>query len=434
MGLTVGVGAIGSAVKFRKDKLERSDGTMEYYNFIRTLLKVPNIDRLVLISKSDIDKLTIIEKKELDPLNKLYNPYKFSSSTDAITTDQQFAHCKKLNTYMNEHDIKCDFCIFYNAQGYNRRNLNIYPIAKAGRNNLSIQMILNYSSPMVWYLNESKVPWHLIVSDIRWINSDLYNVYDQLNRPLEILSQFDKDMHWYHMLKYEDAGIKENWVKTPIKIKYSGIEKVNGIGEEIVDPSNERTQKLTLLSMQRSLGVPEGYRYQEIKKLILDKDVNNECAIYGKWDDDIKALHPQIKGFLSTKDLDVTMNNTRYTVIISTPNGWVTPKYIEVLKCGVVPFFSPTYDTQYHVLPKDHPLRITDSEDLYRKMDLFEKYPEQRIKMVRKLQKDLIPENLTNGNFIVDMINKSNENHNLPFRLNYILPTVEVKKKQFIMD
>ena len=74
-----------------------------------------------------------------------------------------------------------------------------------------------------------------------------------------------------------------------------------------------------------------------------------------------KEGHPQFKGYIATEDLDKTFAETRYTLVLPTAAGWVTSKYAEMLQLGVsFPFLHPEYDTQFHIVPETHPIRVRE--------------------------------------------------------------------------
>ena len=73
--LTVAFFAVGSAIKFDKKKLLRSDGSSEYYALIRLLLKNKSVSRVLLLSKSDWGRLSETQRRQFDPDGKIYDPF-----------------------------------------------------------------------------------------------------------------------------------------------------------------------------------------------------------------------------------------------------------------------------------------------------------------------------------------------------------------------
>jgi hypothetical protein len=118
-----------------------------------------------------------------------------------------------------------------------------------------------------------------------------------------------------------------------IKSRYTGIEKMNLINEDVVDCSNDRKNKFAIVSMQlTSPTSTKDWRFDIIKEYVLDLDVNKEAIIFGQWSDYFKNGYPQFKGYIATKDLDDLFKNTRYTLVLPTQAKWVTSKYAEMLQ------------------------------------------------------------------------------------------------------
>jgi hypothetical protein len=181
----------------------------------------------------------------------------------------------------------------------------------------------------------------------------------------------------------------------------------------VLNPAEtDKPHKFTIVSMQLSAPTSkEDLRFNILKEYILDRDPNQQARIFGKWSDSFKEGYQQFKGYIATEDLDKTFAETRYTLVLPTAAGWVTSKYAEMLQLGVLPFLHPDYDNQYHIVPKDSPMRVKDADDFYKKMEYFDANPEKRIKFIQLLQKELISEACT-GKFMIDLINKSLEESN----------------------
>jgi hypothetical protein len=186
----------------------------------------------------------------------------------------------------------------------------------------------------------------------------------------------------------------------------------------VLNPAEtDKPHKFTIVSMQLSAPTAkEDLRFNILKEYILDRDPDQQARIFGKWSDFFKEGYPQFKGYIATEDLDKTFAETRYTLVLPTAAGWVTSKYAEMLQLGVLPFLHPDYDNQYHIVPKDHPMRVKDADDFYKKMEYFDQNPEKRIKFIQSLQKELIS-NAHTGKFMVDLINKSFEESELSMKL-----------------
>ena len=65
--LKIAIFPIGSAMKFRKDNIKRSDGTSEYFKLFYGLVRNPNVSEVWLLQRSDWKKLSGEEKIAIDP-------------------------------------------------------------------------------------------------------------------------------------------------------------------------------------------------------------------------------------------------------------------------------------------------------------------------------------------------------------------------------
>jgi hypothetical protein len=157
--------------------------------------------------------------------------------------------------------------------------------------------------------------------------------------------------------------------------------------------------------MQSSYGKQEvDYRLEALKKWILNRPNSEDYHIYGKWDERFTKGFSQFQGYRTPEEIDAVFKKTKYTLIIPIRPHWVTSKYAEMLRVGVVPFFHPDYDTQYSVLPKDHYLRVKTPQELFEKIEELEANPEKRIKIVKELQFRFL-QGVRKGTFLANVIN-----------------------------
>lgn len=440
-GLKIGFGALGSSVRFKKDEIKRSDGTIEYYNTLYMLVRNPSIKQVVLLQRSNWHELNDIEKIEFDPRGVLRDVYSdeenFSPKNirpkHGIKGDYQHSKSyQNLYNYLAKED-PFDFCIFFIGMGY-MSNSSIPDFLRATNKPHNIVRIrwvtYMYSAPIVHFINQSKVPWFMIANDPRYTRK-IFRMRDTMNIPKEIISQYNQKCTWESVNNYEDNYAKyDTEISKNIDMYYTGIEKVNLINTKLYPPDNERDTKFTIVAMQSTCA--EGYindddRYKQLKEWILKRDTKNEVEIYGKWADQFIKGYPQFKGFIHYKDLDKKLTKTRYTLIIPIRPDWSTSKWAEMLALGVVPFMHPSYDTQYNVVPKDHFIRVKDPKDFYAKMKYLDENPEKRIALVKNLQYKLLKDS-TKGTFIYDILNKSLERQKLYKKLSLEIDETKNRK------
>jgi hypothetical protein len=408
--LKVAIFPIGSTVRFQTSTVKRPDGTSEYYKLIWSLVRNLAISEVWLLQVSDWKKLSDEEKREFDPrgvLRDIRSEYNVNTSGG-----------KYKNLWEAIKDLgQPDFGIGSVTQGMTLVNIpGIIPgIKNPDKMREVLAMSLNYSAPVIHYVNMSKIPWLLIITDPRYVGKN-QSWRDIVHAPLECVTQYNMDINFKHYDTYPEPAKGKEIVET-LKLSYSGIEKMNVINEEIVHPESERDIKFAIAAMQSSYGNPKGdYRFEAIKKWILDLDNTENYHIYGKWDESIYDKYPQFQGFVSYQEVDEIFKRTRYTLIVPIRPDWVTSKYTEMIRVGVVPFFHIDYDTQFSTLPKDHYLRVKTPQEMFDKIEEMEKCPSIRIKLVKELQETFL-QDVKDGSVIANIFNPYLERANVNIRL-----------------
>ena len=418
--LRVAIFPIGSAIKFNKNRVKRSDGSLEYLNTFKILALNPSIAELWILQRSDWKKLTDEEKIEIDPrgvIRDIYDEFKVITAAETFKNPEGYDVTYKHLWDSIKHLEQPHFGIGFAAQGLT--NVNIPGIIRGIRNpnemRKSLAMTAGYAAPLIHYLNESSIPWFLSLPDPRYITKN-QKWRDLINGPQAIISQFNDTIQSTHFESYPiNDSVKE--VTHDLSLHYSGIEKLNLFGMELKDPSSQRNIKFSIVAMQSAAGNnPKDFRYEELKKFILNRSDTTDFAIWGKWDDRFTLNFKQFKGYVTSSEIDDIFSRTKYTLVIPIGPHWVTSKYAEMLQCGVVPFFHPQYDTQYNVLPQDHFLRVKDGDDLFQKIEILEKDDKKRAALVKMLQDKLLKDT-TSGIFFYRILNKFLLHNNIGVRL-----------------
>ena len=414
--LKIAIFPLGSAMKFSKEKIKRADGTSEYFKVFYGLARNPNVSEVWIMQRSDWKRLTSEEKIAIDPrgvISDIYTEFevKLPPGRRQGPDGNLTPHTKEeQETYMDlwnkVKDIeKPDFGIGFASQGLTLVNIpGIIPSIKdPSRMTGALDMTLIYSAPLVHYLNMSKLPWFMIMTDPRYIKTN-QKWRDLVNGPKECVAQYNMDINFTHFDTYPNPSSGTE-ITEPLKLKYSGIEKLNLIGEQVIAPDTERNTKFAIVAMQSSYGKAEvDYRLEALKKWILSQPNSQEFKIYGKWDERFTKGYTQFQGYKTPDEIDAVFKDTRYTLIIPIRPDWVTSKYAEMLRVGVLPFFHPDYDTQYSLLPKDHFLRVKTAQEMFEKIEKMENDPELRIKMVKQLQVQFLM-GVRKGEFLCDVFN-----------------------------
>jgi hypothetical protein len=418
--VTIAYYAIGSAVKFNKKKLLRSDGTNEYYVLLKLLLKNENVGKVILLSRSDWARISLKDRLVIDPQHKVIDPFSTIPSLIMRKSDKAVGSMPKTDPeekvayysalYEAIKDIHIDFGLGFTSQGWGTCALPGFtqtlrpPFRPAG----ALDMTMLYASDILYYLSKTNLKWFLLATDPRYVKPSMRQ-RDISNLPQIILGQQEFTAKWFSLKEFDrNASLaNDGYVIRDVKSIYSGIEKINLIDECVLDTSEiEKPVKFTTVSMQLSEPKSEkDLRFDILNEYILKYDKDCSARIFGKWSPFFKKDRPQFKGYIATEDLDRIFSETRYTLVLPTAAGWVTSKYAEMLLLGVLPFFHPGYDTQGHVVPMDHFIRVKSPEDFYAKMEYLDKNPQDRIAIVANLQKTLCSDAYS-GRFMIELLNK----------------------------
>ena len=426
--LKIAVFPIGSAMKFRKDNLKRHDGTNEYFKLVYGLVRNPHVSEVWILQRSDWRKLTSDEKIAIDPrgvLRDIYSEFgiKLPPGRRQGPDGNLIPHTKEeQETYKDlwnkvQELEQPDFGIGFASQWLTMVNIpGIIPsIKNPDRMTGSLDMTLIYGAPLIHYLNMSKIPWFMVMNDPRYIKKN-QKWRDMINGPKECIAQYNSFINFTHFDTYPDPTSGKE-ITEELILTYSGIEKLNLIGETIIPPNENKPIKFAIAAMQSAYGKAEvDYRLEILKKWILNQQNSEEFNIYGRWDERFTKGYPQFKGMKTPGETDNIFKDTRYTLVIPIRPDWVTSKYVEMLRVGVVPFFHPEYDTQFSTLPKDHYLRVKTPQEMFEKIEQMEKDPELRIKMIKSLQVQFL-QGVRKGEFLCDVINPFLERAALDIRM-----------------
>jgi len=255
-----------------------------------------------------------------------------------------------------------------------------------------------YAGPVLNFLNKSTIPTIWLLQDIRYKMRARDLIASR--QPKVYLSQYDGNK--FRNKCIEDIELVKNKKKTVyVKsvTKYAAIETFFLAGKKPIDITtiDEKFKKedntFRIVLHQGVNGDFDRYPYlmKYIGKWGTSKCIKN-VEIYGHWDKKIMEKDPRFKGVKSFEELKELMGSCKASIIIPTSKGWATNKVYEMMnlwqakevELGVLPLMAPEYDSQYHILPKDHFLRVspasfkeklqkilTDDEfckDLYRDM------------------------------------------------------------------
>ena len=353
----------------------------------------PN-DNFYIIGQSTFSKLKPYEKEFYFPNNNVFD------TLENTTNDLSVKYLHPLE-WLNEKQINLDYGI---TGGGPTLNINIPNMiyTKGGTIGKPLDMAKRAVAPIVHTLNETGIAWVSLVDDPRCLNTAIAK--DLFNNPKVCLSQVNSTVISENIKSYSDQSM----VKTEIPVVYSNIEMACNLDEKIslIDVSwKERKINLGIVLNEagtderldsRKLGNGHRPRYPILKDWFLDQ----ECVVYGKWDEEILRSHSAFKGFINRVELYPEMRNWKHSFCVPIDTGWATAKYLEYLKCGISPFMHPEYDSQKNTNLQDF-YRVSSVEELKDKITMSDN---THIEEINKGIESCLSENHVNGQKLNDDI------------------------------
>lgn len=325
MTMNIAFAKIGTSITFDKKKWNSGHGRCEAVNVL-FLLADSNPDMtFYIIGKSDFDRA----KPQFKHNNVINVWSSFDKSKDeAVTFPAEFA---KRNNISFEYGI-----IFSGPAGYVNMPNRFYK--KDGNLAKVLQSQELYAGPILYFLNETKIPWSCLTSDNRYIP---LKAADLFNQPVKILTQvITKDeVEATHYIDYLDKDMKT--AKTVIPIEKINIMHSIFYGKE--KPVNEYRQEnvFSILLTQAN----RASRPKLIKECL--NVMGNDIEIYGGWDDEILQSSPAFKGAIHLYEIKEKFSKTKYSYVEAPDLGWETPKVWEMIECNTLPFL----DFNYYRIP-----------------------------------------------------------------------------------
>lgn len=367
MGKTYLIGKIGKSVKFNPNTWTGLGGDVEAPTLFTKMAELNPDDTFVIISGNDLDK----SREKMDLPNNLVSIY------ENCTKDERKDKYYIANKLKN---VKIDGCFLMSGPtgstniveaSYTRKELEkgIKQYAKV------LEVFQNYVQQMYVFLNESNIPWTLIVNDPRYTQLGR----DLINPPKNILSQYNEDIVLKH---FKDFEHQETLLQTKINATYAGMEKIFLLGSKKpkFEDFNKSIGKLIIPLNEGNNGVKS--RYNELKKYVLD--FVPDAEIYGKWDEATIQDDNRFKGTMPYHELqELLYKSVKYSFMISISEGWVTMKIWEFISNGVIPFMHPNYDTQNNCKVPDF-IKIKNPKDLQEKIEFLENNPGEYEKLLKE--------------------------------------------------
>ena len=262
-----------------------------------------------------------------------------------------------------------------------------------------IQSLVNYVSPITYYLNESKINWMTVTSDGRYMPLP---ARDLMNPEKISLGVREGKVKIERIGSYED---QETMIEHTVDLRYGAAEFQYLLDDKFNSFrfKEEKTQKIALFFHQYD----DKKRIKAIREII-DIFNEDEIAIYGKWDDE----SIKFKGPVDFEELQNILPSVKYTFCYPIVEGDISAKWVESVRAGIIPFFHKTYDkdrllVKYHNIPEW--LYIESPEDMKKKIHYLEGNSHAYNKMKNLLISAVHHAKYFNGVHFVNIINKAVE-------------------------
>jgi hypothetical protein len=369
-----------------------------------------------LVGKSDFSRIDEKLRKELFYFDNVVDVFSEYSSKD-YTDDTRYQHPVR---YFEKHpDRMPQVGLFYaGVNGY----ANIPEFIPNKKNPQEfcrpLEMFKGYAGGIAYFLNETNIPWAIMVPDPRYFPLD---AVDFMNPPKIAISQMNSTVKGQHIASKTDT---QTMVEYETNLIYSGLETVflldkldwralqpstkkeNAIAsdiisfdDDIIDVQVDTAEKDIKFMVVCNQGDNSFKRGPLLKQYVLDH--LQDVEIYGKWEDKWYA-DSRFKGPMKFQDLQQKLARVKYTFCIPINPHWATAKWCEMAHYGIIPFIHPDYDSQNNVgLPEF--LRVKDSSDLFTKIEYLENNPTEYKALQEKIMNLLTPEMYT-GEYINDKI------------------------------
>lgn len=373
---TIAFAKIGKSIKFASS-FSPAGGDNESPQLLRLLANNNPDKTFVIIGRSDFKKLDAVAKAKLFPYDNVIDVYEGYSgpATEGIVERQ-----------LEKLGLKIDFGIYMIGQiGTVTIPGKIKQVGNPELTAAVISMTKNYSTPIIEWMNDFKVPFIEIVNDPRYT---LRQSRDIIPNPFKTLSQNTAKYVKSTIRSYDDQTRDDH----QIPMTYNGVETIFCYGRSAPNANADRNTNMMIVLNE---GNPS--RYDFLKEWILDGI--DDISIYGVWDEEKVNGDSRFVGAIQIDELQRKLLDVKFTFIIPIAPGWATSKYIEMIHAGVVPFFHPTYAANVPAIIDNIPeiLKPKTPAEFHTSLKKLSETPGAYEKMIMYLQKTFCHESLYDG-------------------------------------
>lgn len=403
--MNIFVGKIGKSVLFNPDSWGVTGGDNEAPKYYENLFHRNPEHKFYLLGANDFSRLSLASQQRINKNGNVFDLWGgfLHWRKENPDVDDRASNITYMEQWIAERNLKFNVGVIFagptgtsNVHGKTTRMKDPDMMAKP------LEMLCRYSGPLISFMNDTKVPYALIVNDPRYFPA---NARDWFHRPAVVLSQYEEIATVTSKLDYA-SGVT---TKTSHKTKYSAMETIFLIGlqrggtaankpapatlDSFFDDAPEIVEGQKDINFMIVLNEGRPSRYKALKAAILN-DVK-DVSIYGKWDPETIGTDTRFKGSLGFHELQTMLPRVKYTYCIPIKKGWVTSKFWEMAHYGIIPFLHPSYDEQRHMKAPEF-LTVKNSKDLFDKIKFLEENPEA-YEILRKNIDGMLKDEFYNG-------------------------------------
>lgn len=269
----------------------------------------------------------------------------------------------------------------------------IYTVRNPDQKAKSLMMFENYVAPIIYYLNNSQIPFFILSEDPRYVPpamKDLYNV------ERFALSQFNSVIKTERVKSFEE---NKTYITHDVVYYYSKIETLFLLNEHKPDLQHQPNRDIPFLMILH--GNPE--RFNIIKQWFIDTKI--PVQVFGQWKEYEKD-YPDIFKNIPMKNLSKEISRTKYTLILGRKySNFVTQKFWETIQLGIIPFIHNEYDSD-RLLPVPDILRVSSPQQLLEKITFLNNNENEYRNLLKHFDSVLLDE-YYNGTYIENLLTSS---------------------------
>lgn len=408
--MNIAFGKFGKSTLFEQKKWGMIGGDHESSGLLVTLAQLnPNIT-FYLVGRSDWSRLSPVLKNKICPNKNIVDVWENGPSSPgykagnaiAIDHDARRYYQKYPTEVLRKKGIKIDLGLFMSGtfstiNAYDTCYLKTRPDEVALIKN---NMVLQYSAPIVHFLNETMIPYYEIGEDPRYFPNCAYDLY---NRPVAVLSTKNKESKEFVSITEKLSKITKKTVTPILNKKIAHLFLANEDANLKLKEPGKRTHTIDVYSHGHSNSGAFN-KFPIIKDYILDQF--SDSCIFGDWPKPSPEVQQYSHRIKSIPMIDMTNHllNTKYAFIINVKPGWATSKVFKHILFGNIPFFHSSANIEYYEKLPDE-LVVNTPKELLEKIKTLDSDKNLYLQLWNKCQ-ELLEDQWFDGTAINNSIMK----------------------------